>query len=102
MKTNRNTITEPQLIVNSAHGQYIPKIFLETICAEIKSQIPATDRIILRNPDHEDYWEAWADTLDRNYKLGTQKVRFEHIENLWLVPACFARSKAYKEFNPEF
>lgn len=98
MKTNSNTITKPMLFINSAHGQYIPQIFSEMIADELRSQIDAQTLQDLSSPENEYYHEAWDSILSKTFKTKTgQKVFFDHNEDVWLIPACFARTKEYKE-----
>jgi hypothetical protein len=98
MKTSKNTILEPVLMVDSHHGTYSPKIFLETVNAEIKKQIPANLRIELRNPEGENYWDAWDKVLDIVFKVGRQKFFLDSVDgDIWLIPFCYTRTKEYKE-----
>jgi hypothetical protein len=99
MKTNSNTITQPMLFINSAHGQYIPQIFSEMIADELRNQIDSETLQDLSSPENEFYCEAWDNVLYKTFKTKSgQKVHFEQIEgDVWCIPACFARTKEYKE-----
>lgn len=89
----KNEKKEMELLINSAHGQYIPQIFAQTFGLpenfinwdEIKEDIE-----FLKSEgsnEHEDYWEVW-DELINNAKL---KSGFElyQDDDLWAVPEGF-------------
>jgi hypothetical protein len=98
MKTSKDTILEPVLMVDGHHGIYSPKIFLEILNAELKKQIPATLRADLRNPEGENYWNAWDQVTQITFKIRNQKLLIEEIEgDIFFVPFCYLRSKEYKE-----
>jgi len=60
-----SVLTESQLLVDSHHGIYVPKIFVETYPAITKQlNVSEPDSVILQDPDHEYYWDTWADLLD--------------------------------------
>lgn len=98
MKTTENTILEPVLMVNSAYGVYIPQTFIETSSEEILKQIPEDiKRDLLEGPDHENYWDSYDSLLNITFKHNSQKLFLEAVEDLWLIPACYMRTKEYKE-----
>jgi hypothetical protein len=100
MKTNSNTITQPMLLINSAHGQYIPQIFSEMIADHLKNQIRESTLDDLSNNENEHYWDAWAEILDQTFKTITgQKIYIDQTEHgdVWIIPACFTKTKEYKE-----
>jgi hypothetical protein len=100
MKANSNTITKPLLFINSAHGQYIPQIFSEMIADNLRKQIDEETLKDLSSPENEYYYEAWENVLFKTFKTSSgQKVHFEQTEHgdVWVIPACFARTKEYKE-----
>lgn len=50
------------IIVDSAHGQYIPQIAAE--CLVEGWTISEEDRnILLSGPDHDEYWDSWDNVL---------------------------------------
>lgn len=57
------------LILSDARGIYIPRDFVTDAYNEIAEAhcdawgIKPEDRIILQNPDHDFYWDAWNDVL---------------------------------------
>ena len=99
MKTNKNTITKPELFINSAHGIYIPQIFAQQIDEHYKKQIDAQVLADLSSPENEFYWDAWNYIEGKLFKTPTgQKIFFLQPDgDLWVVPACYIRTKEYKE-----
>jgi len=99
MKANSNTITQPLLFIDSAHGQYIPQIFSEMIADNLRKQIDEETLKDLSSPENEYYYEAWGEILYKTFKtFSGQKIHFEQIDgDVWVIPACFARTKEYKE-----
>lgn len=98
MKTNKNTMTHPELFINSAHGQYIPQIFGQTISEWFKKQIKEDLLNDISNTENEQYWDAWDMILGMTFKTPSgQKFHVEQVEDVWIIPACYARTKEYKE-----
>ena len=98
MRTNKNTITEPVLIVDSNQGIYGPKQFIETINDKLKSQISPEIIADLSSPENEFYCDAWDSVENITFKHNRQKVYAMSIEgDIWLVPACYMRTKEFKE-----
>jgi len=60
-------VVNPECIVDSAHGVYIPQTFAElyldgtvfphNVCYEDQA-------VLLDGPENEDYWDVWNDVLD--------------------------------------
>lgn len=63
---NNNVITEPELIVDCAHGIYIGQLFCQRFKDAIvnKDELQEDIDICLIGPDHEDYIEAWVNVTD--------------------------------------
>lgn len=102
MKTNRSTIIQPELIVDSRNGIYTPKTWLESVSGQIKKQLTPEQRADLRNPEGGFYWETWEEVLNKEFKVNRQKGHFEQTEggDIFFIPNCYRRSKGYKEsFN---
>lgn len=101
MKTTTLTIMQPILMVDSHHGIYAPKIFMEQLSAHYKKQIPAADRAVLRDIENDLYFDVWEDVSSIVFKTETgQKLHvYEHEGDIYLVPACFLRTAAGKEFT---
>lgn len=93
--------TNAILLVNSAHGIYIPQLFAK----ECRKYIIDIDNhqedidTLLEGPDHEHYWDAWADVTD-NVKLkdsdGNTFTLYQGDGDLWAIP-----EEEYEEI-PEF
>lgn len=98
MKTTKNTILEPVLMVDSHHGIYSAQIFVETLHEDLKKQIKPEILEDLKNPENEFYWESWESVLDMEFKWNRQKVFVMQIEDVWIVPACYLRTKQGQEF----
>jgi hypothetical protein len=98
MKTSKNTITQPELFLDGSRGIYIPQTFAQIIAQELKDQIRPELLEGISNPDNEHYWDSWDSILNGTYKTKSgQKFWFEQNDDLWLIPACFARTKEYKQ-----
>lgn len=93
------TIKEPILVVSSALGIYIPQTFIQQANEGILKQVPQDVKdALLEGPDHEHYWECYEELLDISFKIGRQKFFLFPQEDLWLVPLCFTRTKAWQEW----
>lgn len=61
------------LILSDARGIYIPRDFVIDECGEIDYEhckawhIKTEDAEILKNPDHDAYWDTWNDILNYAY-----------------------------------
>lgn len=70
-------------------GRYIPHHFAMSVDRSRVTGVSSEDYTVLEaGPDHEHYWDAWADVLD-NAKI-TDPVQGEcylhHDGDLWVVP----------------
>ncbi len=105
MKTTKETILEPVLMVDSHHGIYGPKIFLETLAPKLKKQIPKyITETLKKGPNYQkslmddDYWDVWNEVTNIQFKHNNQKLYVEERDgDIFLIPACFYRTKEYKE-----
>ena len=81
---------EMMLWLSDARGVYIPRDFALSFKDRTKSVAGITDAdwTILEDPDHEWYWDAWADAIDRAIVTDENGHKyFLHQEgDLWLVP----------------
>lgn len=50
---------KPFLILDSAHGIFIPQLFTRDLASEWFGPDPENLAICAAGPDHEHYWEAW-------------------------------------------
>ena len=72
------------LLINSAHGVYIPQIFAENYGFLLD---PEDKEILKQGPDHEEYWDTWADIIDKDYVINGKGVTIEEIEgDIWAKP----------------
>jgi len=87
-----NKITEPELLVDSHHGIYVPQIFCQTYndpenfenYEEIKEDMETVAKI---GPDGEDYWYIWDDLLNKIVLKGNATLYIH--EDLWAMPEDF-------------
>ncbi len=103
MKTNKNTITEPQLFVDDHHGIYMGQIAWQQLADRYKKQaekvLSNEDIADLQNPDSENYCEVCDEFCNIIFKTETgQKLQIQYAEGgMWIIPACFRGTK-YDEF----
>ena len=91
--TNITSRPEPMLWLDGARGIYIPQNFAERMNTEARALhvtgVSATDWAVLEaGPDHEWYWDTWADVLDNARvidELGTVCHVYQDGD-VWLVP----------------
>jgi hypothetical protein len=81
-------LSNAELFLDSNRGIYIPRDFAECVRHELVDNMSAEDWDILQaGPDHECYWETWADTLDHAIiDDGCRKYSLYQDGDLWLVP----------------
>jgi len=97
-RTVRNPL-EPELLVSSAAGIYVPQMFAEQyLSAGTRNWegISAEDRkILLAGPDHEWYWETW-DSVEGSARTKANGVTYYLYQDgdLWAVPENFDLEKA--------
>lgn len=74
------------LAVDSHHGVYQPKFFVEDY-RHLISGVSEDTLSELTSPDNEHYWEAWEDVLNTaTVTADGNRYRVEQIEDVWLVP----------------
>ena len=77
-----------ELFLDSNRGVYIPRDFAECVRRELVENVSDEDwPILLSGPDHELYWETWADVLD--YAIlddGNRRWTLYQDGDLWIVP----------------
>lgn len=105
MKRNKNTIVEPELFVDDHHGIYMGRIAYQQLNSyymdQAKKQLSQDDIDSLNEgPDNEFYDESCDNLTNVTFKTPTgQKFNIQYAEGgMWLIPACFMRSKAANEF----
>ena len=73
------------LLVNSAHGVFIPQIFAENYGFLLG---PKDAEVLKQGPDDEEYWDVWVDVTDKDYVIngrGITIVQSEHGD-VWAKP----------------
>jgi hypothetical protein len=85
---------EPICIVDSAHGMYIPQVFLESTKDNPRWLMGINDEereAIEAGPDHPDYWESWAQLIDMAYYTDEDGTKYTLYENtdLFAIPEGF-------------
>lgn len=72
-------------IVDSAYGVYIPQLFAEK-ANDLEFNLPEDTRsILLEGPDHPEYWEAWDEVLNMEWKTGRDIYSLHHDMDLYMV-----------------
>ena len=74
------------ILADGAMGIYIPKFFADNWGSTV--MLSEEDKQILSNPEHELYWEVWAEIYDEVKivdKEGTQYFLYQDGD-LWAVP----------------
>jgi hypothetical protein len=80
-----------QHVVNSAHGIYSAQVFAQMFKFEAVEGISKENwDILMAGPDHEDYVQTWADSL-QNVVVIADGVRYLVYENegIYLYPEEF-------------
>jgi hypothetical protein len=77
------------LLFDGARGVYIPRDFANEIVRECVSGVDAeTFAILEAGPDHESYWDAWSDVLDRaTLTVGGHSYTLHQDGDLWALDA---------------
>lgn len=76
------------LLINGAHGQYVPQVFAQVTPREWLAGCKEADLFALcSGPDHADYWKAWDDML-AHATLSYQGKKFYLWQDgdLWAIP----------------
>lgn len=100
---------EPQLVLDSHHGVYIPQLFGKMVLHAVLSNHETTTTFnlagvdyvanglsvddiaeIRKGPEAEWYWESWENVLNATWYEGDTLNQFElaHDEDLWLKATC--------------
>jgi hypothetical protein len=99
------TVRQPELFVDSHHGIYSWQIAVKSLLPKYQKQIEkqvgkwAIDTV-KEGPDNEEYWDA-VNEIDSNVCFTNetgQKLYLMTREDIWLIPACYMRTRAYNEF----
>lgn len=91
-------MNEPILFLDDHRGIYIPRDFAQSIKHEAVTGVDEEAWAILEaGPDHEFYWDVWAEVCDDAKVLDTEKgITYTLWQDgpLWLIPEGYD--------NPEF
>ena len=104
MKTNKNTILQPELFVDDHHGIYMGQIAYQSLNDRYKKQVAKhlskEDIEAIQDVDNEWYNEAVDNFTQIEFKTETgQKFNIQFAEGgLWVIPFCFYRSKQANDF----
>jgi hypothetical protein len=81
-------LSNAELFLSDARGIYIPRDFAECVRHGLVGNVTAEDWDILQaGPEHELYWETWADMLDHAIiDDGNRKFMLYQDGDLWLIP----------------
>jgi len=94
-------LTEPQLLINEAHGIYIAQLFCQRYADGIinKETLNEDINICLDGPDNEEYIEAWVNVID-NAQIKDDNGQIFNIGNLYESGDLFAipLDYVYEEF----
>jgi len=77
------------LYASDRHGIFIPQYFAESVNPECLSGVTRRFlEILLAGPDHQFYWDAWADVCDNAVLTDSDGVTYYIWQDgdLWLVP----------------
>jgi hypothetical protein len=82
---------EPVLWLNDARGIYIPRDFANSFADRAKHVANVSDEtwaILESGPDHEAYWDAWADVTDNARVTDKHGNVFTVYQDgdCWLIP----------------
>jgi hypothetical protein len=81
---------EPELLVNDAHGVYIPQIFCQQYGQYLPERLNEDKAICLSGPEHEDYFDAWDNIVDTEITNDKGQVMtigyLPESCDLWAIP----------------
>ena len=90
------------LLLSDARGIYIPRDFAQDFNFDVDGWqgVSTEERIILLDPDHEDYWEVWHIVLSNAYYFDKPTGRIYHLHqdgDLWAF--CFDNMTDEEKLN---
>lgn len=88
------------LLLSYARGRFIPRDFIDMVESLPKWKgITAENKEILKNPEHEWYWEAWQEVLDNAFiVINRRKYTLHQDGDLWAVAYDAMTKKEKMEF----
>lgn len=100
--TTKIITNELELLVDGHHGIYIAQIFCQTYAAYITNMDKVKEDFdtCLAGPDHEDYFEAWADLMDNVEFTNDRKEKYTvgnlgECGDLWAIPDGYEYPEEY-------
>ena len=87
---------EPRLWLSDSLGQYIPYTFTTTLDRARVAEVDDEDWAILEaGPDHEQYWDAWAE-VERKALITLDDGVYTVLQSsdVWLIPVGMRWSTA--------
>lgn len=105
MKTNKNTMRDPQLFVDDHHGIYMGQLAWNKLAIRYVQQalkVLGDDDIKSLNDVEDEFHHETVDKLTRiQFKTPTgQKFTINFAEGgMWLIPNCFWKTKAAADWN---
>ena len=89
-------------LVDSAHGSYVPQAFIELYDTDAWHVKPADVEILRAGPDHELYWETWANVEDRAYLVDDGRTYHLHQDGaLFAIAYDALTDDEYRDFFGE-
>jgi hypothetical protein len=75
------------LLFDGGHGQYVPQFFAELYPELLDEE----QKEVLKDKDHDLYWEIWADVMDNVTITDAEGVEYYLYQDgdLWLVPVGY-------------
>lgn len=91
------------LLLDSANGVYIPKIFAESHSAGWSGIYPHDLATLLKGPEDEEYWDTWNDVLNNAIFTDVEgmQYRLHHDGDLWMWCPGLMTWQDYEEFFGE-
>lgn len=91
------------LLVDGAHGVYVPQSFVECYRAKDWGITNEDDAILLHGPDDEWYWETWDNVLDYAKYVDDQGYEWSLWQDgdLWAYCEELMTDEEYKDFFGE-
>ena len=89
-------------LVDSARGSYVPQAFIDLYDAAAWGITPADVEILRAGPDHELYWETWANVEDRAYLVDNGRTFTLYLDgDLFAVAIDAMTDEEYRDFFGE-
>lgn len=78
---------EQELLLDGNRGIYIPQAFAQSFDRESWHISEEDHAILLEGPEHEEYWDTWAEVLNNaHYEDDNGKVwQLDQEDDLWAV-----------------